>query len=143
MRRGWEFKGIIVALSVSKLPDRLLLRFRDPHIKHSSLETGFFGWFNAVIATANRVLGPNYFITHDRSVRSTPVSNSVTQPDSSVEVIIQSKIPNPKSMDSPAIAVIFKRSSLDGEQVDGINWSAAGHILKHFSNFLSPQRQLV
>lgn len=55
MRRGWEFKGIIVALSVSKLPDRLLLRFRDPHLQHSSLETWFFGWFHAGIAAANRV----------------------------------------------------------------------------------------
>lgn len=42
------------------------------------------------------------------------------------------------SLDSPAIAVIFKRSSLDGEQVHGINWSPACHILKHFPNFLSP-----
>ena len=42
------------------------------------------------------------------------------------------------SLDSPAIAVIFKRSSLDGEQVHGINWSPACHILKHFANFLSP-----
>ena len=47
------------------------------------------------------------------------------------------------SLNSPAIAVIFKRSSLDGEQVHGINWSPACHILKHFANFLSPQRQLV
>ena len=42
------------------------------------------------------------------------------------------------SLDSPAIAVIFKRSSLDGEQVHGINRSPACHILKHFPNFLSP-----
>ena len=42
------------------------------------------------------------------------------------------------SLDSPAIAVIFKRSSLNGEQVHGINWSPACHILKHFPNFLSP-----
>jgi len=42
------------------------------------------------------------------------------------------------SLDSPAIAVIFKRSSLNGEQVHGINWSPACHILKHFANFLSP-----
>jgi hypothetical protein len=50
-----EFKGIILARSVSKLPDRLLLRFRDPHIKHSSVETRFLAWFHACIATANRV----------------------------------------------------------------------------------------
>ena len=42
------------------------------------------------------------------------------------------------SLDSPAIAVIFKRSSLNGEQVHGINWSPACHILKHFANLLSP-----
>src|SRR4028118_204102 len=42
------------------------------------------------------------------------------------------------SLDSPAIAVIFKRSSLNGEQVHGINWSPACHILKHFPNFLYP-----
>lgn len=42
------------------------------------------------------------------------------------------------SLDSPAIAVIFKRSSLNGEQVHGINRSPACHILKHFPNFLSP-----
>jgi len=42
------------------------------------------------------------------------------------------------SLDSPAIAVIFKRSSLDREQVHGINRSPACHILKHFPNFLSP-----
>jgi len=56
MRRGWEFKGIILARSVSKLPDRLLWIFRDPHIKHSRVETRFLAWFHAGIATAaNRV----------------------------------------------------------------------------------------
>jgi len=70
------------------------------------------------------------------------VNSSIQNPKSKIQNP-KSKIQNPKSIDLPPISVHLKRCSLNAEQVDRINWSTTGHILKNFSNFLSPQRQLV